>query len=283
MWKGYVLLLVTVGVVVVAAVLIMMFNPLREPALRRLGDAALQPSLSRATLSWGDAGDMASASALRVLQQRLDCGQAIGDVLQQKAHFVLVSPLRVLTLRAVQLLLLFNEQRRHDRRKESDERDTHDDDDAANDATPSRVWDDITVADRAQRDDGPPHGRAVVREVLLVDDRDDEACQERDSKRGQGKERKDASISNSTACARADEWLSRPGHPGSVLVPTDAFSVEPRDHALLDDEDVIDGLRELRAAFRIAKDSARAPRGEPPHPLAERWRDWDVTGFVPTT
>lgn len=89
------------------------------------------------------------------------------------------------------------------------------------------MWDDVAVADRAQRDDGPPHRRAVVREVLLVDDRDDKASQERNSERGQGEEREDSSTSYGTLRARADEWLSRPRHPGSVLVGTDAL-VKPR-------------------------------------------------------
>ena len=56
----------------------------------------------------------------------------------------------------------------------------------AHDAPPARVWDDVAVADRAKRDHGPPHRRAVVREVLLVDDRDDEAGEERNSERGEG-------------------------------------------------------------------------------------------------
>ena len=115
------------------------------------------------------------------------------------------SPLGILDERAMRLLFLLDEQRCHDRRQEGDEGDTHDDDDAAHDAPPPRVWDDVAVADRAKRDDGPPHRGAVVREVFLVDDRDDEASDERDSERGEGKEREDSSISNGALRARADE------------------------------------------------------------------------------
>ena len=96
------------------------------------------------------------------------------------------------------LLFLFDEQRRHDCRKEGDEGDTDDDDDAAHDAPPPRVWDDVAVANRGERNDGPPHCRAVVWEVLLVDDRDDKASQERNGKRAQGEEREDSSANNGT-------------------------------------------------------------------------------------
>ena len=57
--------------------------------------------------------------------------------------------------------------------------------------------------------------------------------------------------------------------------------VEARDHALPPDEDVVAGLREMRAAYRVAEDAGRDQRGDAPRPLAERQRDWDITGLVP--
>lgn len=47
--------------------------------------------------------------------------------------------------------------------------------------------------------------------------------------------------------------------------------VKARDHAPPDDEDVVAGLRELRAALRIGEDAGRAQRGEPARPWTPDW------------
>ena len=47
-----------------------------------------------------------------------------------------------------------------------------------------------------------------------------------------------------------------------------------------DPEDVIPGLRELRASSRIAQDNFRAAQGEP-RPVDERWADWELVGWMP--
>lgn len=69
--------------------------------------------------------------------------------------------------------------------------------------------------------------------------------------------------------------------PGARLRPGRRRVASARDHAALpSDEDVIAGLREARAYHRIGFDTLVADRGDP-RPLAERQRDWAITGFVP--
>jgi hypothetical protein len=53
-----------------------------------------------------------------------------------------------------------------------------------------------------------------------------------------------------------------------------------RSRGVPDPEDVIDGLKELRAAVPGSQDQGRAERGDPPRPRAEREADWAITGTV---